>query len=252
MYREVAPSLALAPYVECFWTRRDERDGAAAPTEHRILPDGCIDLIFAFHPGPSGGLAEAYAVGTMTRAIVVPGDARVAMLGVRFHPGGASALLGLQASALTDLRVALRDAAPCLPDDTEEGLHAVDASGRVAALARALERLLPRAAAVDPLVDAASRWLRRTDGRLRVESLGDRLGVSRQHLARAFARHVGVTPKTFARVARVLAVVRRASGDPDPDWTRIALEHGYADQSHLTGEFRTLVGLTPGRWAAGA
>ena len=253
MYRELRPGAALAPYVECFWTRQS--DGAPAGSgpgsrEHRVLPDGCIDLIFAFHPGAIGGLADAYAVGTMTRAVVVPRDERVAMLGVRFHPGGAAALLGLEAAPLTDLRVALRDAAPSLPAGVEERLDGAGSEARVAALAAALEAMLPDSRPLDRLVAAAVEHVRRAEGRVRVEGLGAALGVTRQHLARAFAREVGVSPKTLARVARLHAVIRRARGEPEPRWGRLAHEMGYADQAHLCGEFRELVGLSPSRWAA--
>lgn len=34
------------------------------------------------------------------------------------------------------------------------------------------------------------------------------------------------------------------------DWARIASAAGYYDQSHLIAEFRDLVGLTPGAFAA--
>src|SRR5687767_6991777 len=140
MYSEAAPAAGLAAYVECFWTRHAGPAAAPAPAEHRVLPDGCIDLIFAFHPGAGGGLAESYAVGTMTRAVVVPADGRIALLGVRFRPGGASALLGLAADSLTDLRAAVRDAAPVLPADVEEQLdRAGGAERRIAALGAALE-----------------------------------------------------------------------------------------------------------------
>ena len=254
MYREHAPGAPLAPYVECFWTRRERGPAEpteAAATEHRVLPDGCIDLLFAFHPGPSGGLADASAVGTMTRALVVPRDSRVAMLGVRFHPGGATALLGCGAGPMTDVRVALRDAVAALPPDAEERVEgACGAEARVAALGTVLESCLPAARPVDRLVAAAVRRVRDTEGRLRVARLGDELGVSRQHLARAFARHVGVSPKTFARVVRLQALVRRARRAPLPRWSHLAQEVGYADQAHLCGEFREMVGVTPAQWAA--
>ncbi|MFL5579590.1 MAG: DUF6597 domain-containing transcriptional factor [Gemmatimonadaceae bacterium] len=245
MYRETAAPPALRPYVECLWTR----DPAGAPAaEHRVLPDGCIDLIFAF--AGDGALADAYAVGTMTRAIMVGPHDGAAMLGVRFHPGGASALLGCEASPLTDLRVPLRDAAPSLPPDVEARLHAAGEAARAVELCRALEGILPAARAVDPLVAAACARVRGAEGRLRVERLGDALGVTRQHLARAFARHVGVSPKTFARVARLQALVRRARSESDPRWSVLAAEMGFADQAHLCGEFRELVGVSPARFAA--
>ena len=69
-------------------------------------------------------------------------------------------------------------------------------------------------------------------------------GVSRQHLARAFAHHVGVSPKTFARVMRFRRAIAIARGGRE-GWAELAEELGYFDQSHLIADFREFAGETP-------
>jgi AraC-like DNA-binding protein len=81
-----------------------------------------------------------------------------------------------------------------------------------------------------------------------MERLCRELRVTRQHLARLFERDVGVAPKVVARVARVRHVMTLAGRQPA--WARIAAEAGYADQSHLIADFRTVVGATPAAWLA--
>jgi AraC-like DNA-binding protein len=74
------------------------------------------------------------------------------------------------------------------------------------------------------------------------------VGVTRQYLARAFRREVGITPKQLARIARMqraAAALRRGV-----DLARLAAELGYFDQSHLTHELRDLAGITPAAVAA--
>jgi AraC-like DNA-binding protein len=76
-----------------------------------------------------------------------------------------------------------------------------------------------------------------------------RIGLStRRYLARAFARHVGVPPKMFARVARVRKVLAKARVASKIDWTALALDAGYYDQAHLAGEVREITGRTPTEW----
>ena len=78
-YREYQPTAELLPYVECFWTY----EAAALQLGHRVLPDGCSDIVFS---RPSGGNPQLLLVGTMTRAGVFDLP-QGSVLGVRFRPG---------------------------------------------------------------------------------------------------------------------------------------------------------------------
>src|SRR3954453_7256576 len=107
-YREYAPSEKLRPFVACFWTH-DPTVGhdASSPSVHRVLPDGCIDVVLGF-AGRADEPESAMAVGTMTRALVLePGAWPECFVGVRFRPGKAAAFLAVPANELTDLRVSL-------------------------------------------------------------------------------------------------------------------------------------------------
>jgi AraC-like DNA-binding protein len=91
-------------------------------------------------------------------------------------------------------------------------------------------------------VAGLAAWVLRRRGRLTVERMADAAGVSRQHLTRAFRESVGVTPKLYCRLARFRAGLAHTGGD----WADVALELGYADQSHMIAEYREFSGLTPG------
>jgi AraC-like DNA-binding protein len=255
-YREYPPSAELLPFVECFWTREAGMPGrvGAGPAQHRVLPDGCIDVVLAFSAG--GDESESpMVVGTMTRALVLDAMSEpVCFVGVRFRPGKATAFLALPASEVTDLRVSIDDVWP----DAEQVRDTLAASRDVVARLRALERILlrrlaPHARVEQHDVDEAVRRMIESGGSLGITRLAPSLGVTRQHLARRFAQLVGVSPKTFARVVRLNRVVERVrlvpAGQP-VNWSALALELGYYDQSHLVDEFREMTGLTPTAWRA--
>ena len=217
-YREIPPTSLLSSWVECFWTRAN--DGAAG--EQRVLPDGCADLVFDLTDG------QGTAVGTMTRPLILPPGSVHEFFGVRFRPGRAAAFLRIPLAEITDARVPLRD--------IWKGWDGrIDLPSLEAELIR---RLRPDR---DRRVDAAVEQI--ANGAARVEDVARAIGISRQHLARQFLHHVGVSPKTFARVMRF----RRLLGaiDGAADWADVAAQHGYYDQSHLIGEFRELAGTTP-------
>jgi AraC-like DNA-binding protein len=60
-----------------------------------------------------------------------------------------------------------------------------------------------------------------------------------------------VSPKVFARVVRLGRVIERVRAVPAEapiNWSTLALDLGYYDQSHLVDEFREMTGVTPTAW----
>lgn len=81
-------------------------------------------------------------------------------------------------------------------------------------------------------------------------SLGDLAklaGVHPVHLASTFRRHMGCTIGEYVRQRRVNYASGRL-GAPDVPLATIALESGFADQSHFTRVFRRLMGVTPAQY----
>ena len=113
-----------------------------------------------------------------------------------------------------------------------------------------MARRLPAAPEPPRDVRAAVRIVLDTGGRTTVDALARTLGVTRQHLARRFAQHVGVPPKTLCRIVRARRVIERVRGARDVNWSAVALDAGYYDQAHLIADFGELTGLTPDRWLA--
>jgi AraC-like DNA-binding protein len=68
-------------------------------------------------------------------------------------------------------------------------------------------------------------------------------GVHSVHLATAFRRHLGCTPGEYVRRCRVEFACRRlVTGTP---LAELALDAGFAHQSHFCRVFKTVTGMTP-------
>ncbi|TDL44456.1 helix-turn-helix domain-containing protein [Kocuria rosea] len=75
--------------------------------------------------------------------------------------------------------------------------------------------------------------------------LARQLHVSERSLQRLAARFVGMPPQLLLRRRRLQEAAERMRADPAADLGALAAELGFADQSHLTREFRSVLGATP-------
>ncbi len=257
-YFEHDPPADLAGHVECFWTRVPDSHTPAESRIHRVLPDGCVDIVIGFGGDGSSGarsleVTQAMGVGAMTRPIVISGRMPDFYVGVRFRPGHAMSALGVPAAELTDDRIAYSSISEASENDLELLSRLETNEERLAAVIALVRRRLLGATYVPLSVRAAIQTITVAHGNLRVAGVADEIGITRQQLARQFATHVGVTPKTFARVMRARAALARADAaraayPREIDWSAIACDLGYYDQPHFIDDFKALTGVTPSRW----
>jgi AraC family transcriptional regulator len=88
------------------------------------------------------------------------------------------------------------------------------------------------------------------DGELSLTVLADIACLSPYHFSRSFKEAAGVGPQRYVIQRRVERAKRLMRQTRQP-LTLIALEAGFADQSHFTIAFRREIGVTPGRFRAG-
>lgn len=85
----------------------------------------------------------------------------------------------------------------------------------------------------------------RRQGRLRLERLYRRLEVSGRHFNQTFQSATGLTPKALCRVLRLNSVLAAVDPTRKINWTDLAHDADYSDQSHFNREFRHFTGMTP-------
>ena len=225
--REHRPPTVLAEWLDRVWERPPGEGGPA-----RILPDGCIDVVFS----PSRGLRLVGANTVAFLSDVEPGEA---VVGARMVPGGAPALLGIAAPAQLDRRVALRDVIGDPGARLEQRLY--EAPDPVVPLADWLVERSLAALRPDPLVRATIEGL--ATGQARVGRLATTLGVSERGLRRRVTTAVGYGPKRLARVLRLRRALALAQNGED--LAAAAFAAGYADQAHLGHDCSELAGVPP-------
>jgi len=116
--------------------------------------------------------------------------------------------------------------------------------------------ILAASAACDTEVDRVGPgWVREArellDARLReapsLRTIAHAVGVHPVHFAAVFRRFYGCSVGEYLRRRR-LDQARRRLAETNESLAEIAMEAGFADQSHMTRVFRRFVGVTPGQY----
>lgn len=241
---EQAPRPALRPFIQRFLV-------VEFPSLHRDahLPDTRPVAAFSFRGRVriDGGAWAPPTAFTGLRETLRAHEHwhEHAVLLATFTPVGAAAFLGPSleefVGTTTDLAGLL--APPVELDRLCEQLAGADDHGRRITMVEDFLLARVRVSAPDPLVAAAIAWLERGAGNTRIDDLTRYIGLSQSALERRFRRVVGVSPKRFASVVRLLRAVRlRATG---ADSTAVAHAAGYFDQSHFIHDFRRATGSSP-------
>ncbi|RJL34662.1 AraC family transcriptional regulator [Bailinhaonella thermotolerans] len=207
-----------------------------------------VQVAWAGRSGPAGRM-RAVVAGLHLGAAELRQEGPARGVWVRLTPLGARALLGVPASEPAGRAAELADVVPELAD-LPERLAARPHGARREVLEDALLAGLARhgeRAARSP-VGAALAALRRAG---RVEEAARLLGCSRRHLGAVVRSELGVTPKEYQRLVRFEAARGRlvaAARAGEAGLAAVAAASGFADQAHLSREWRAMAGCTPTEW----
>jgi AraC-like DNA-binding protein len=244
------PTPVLSPYLVAApegWAKT-----RGQPTSLREVPFPGIPLILNLGApweivGPDGRreLRTSFVAGLHTAPSVVHAAPTWRCIELRLTPLAAHRLLGVPMHELANRTVELDDLLPRM-DELATRLRETPSWSERFDL---VEALLVRGLGDSPAPPAAVAWswqqLRRSGGRIPIRTIASELGWSHRRLISRFREHIGLTPKTAARVLRFdRAVAALRSTAPRP-LAEIAFACGYFDQAHLNRDFRDLAGTTP-------
>lgn len=257
---QIHPALrGLVDRIEGYEFRLDPRavhHGVPSPTATVIISfDEPLDVQWLDglrHPRADGSLRVRHwlhASGLHTEPALIHTHGVQHGIQLNLTPAGCRALLG---TPMGPLHLALVDHAD-LPLGVPDPLHARLAEAGWSERFRLLDDHLIRTAGrcdTWPPNDLAHAWrlFGERRGKVGVSELADELGWSRRHLVKRFTAEFGLPPRDIGRLHRFGVAQHYAK--TGASWTTVAAYAGYADQAHLTREFRSLVGRTPTDWRA--
>ena len=244
----------LAQFVEALWWSQTDQQ---RHERERALPTGSITLVINLGPDPirifrdeadSVGLRFLHSVvwGPQTRYVIRDLNRKGEVVGIHFRPGMAGAVLGVPASELADRFTSLEDLWGSRASALRDRLLDTDGPEQKLECIQQLLAQRRRPLLAHPAVLYALRELSGPEAPS-IETVRSHTGYGAKRFIELFREATGLTPKLYSRIRRFQRVLQQAScSGGSPDWARIAAEIGYTDQAHLTHEFRSFAGITPG------
>ncbi|KAA0993521.1 helix-turn-helix transcriptional regulator [Dyadobacter aurulentus] len=240
------PAPCLSPYVKAFVVIE------SSDTQiNRLLPDTCVvaairlngDVLFKEDSGDIrlpmwslSGLRKSYSI--------VEYGKNSANILVQFREGGAAAFFNLPVHELFGLNVSLDNFfKPSELAVLEEQLqHVVSIEQKVGIVQQFFMARISYQKA-DLLIADSVKKIKAANGLINVRNLSDSLYISLDAFEKRFRKSVGTTPKRFADIVRMQALITQV--EATGTLLEPALDAGFFDQSHFIRDFKKFTGLTP-------
>ncbi|MDQ0644841.1 AraC family transcriptional regulator [Microbacterium murale] len=240
-FHRLPPPTQAGELVEWFWVpewsiepgRTSRQHVVAYPALNLVVDPGGVELVGASTTATHRDLVgRGWAVGALLKPASV--------------------------AVLVDDPSVLRDDstpfdAPDLLAAVRQAMESGDDSRRERAALVFSEWLIEKVGLVGPAARQANEMatLLMADAAItRAEDAAVRLSMSVRTLQRLAHRHVGLPPAAMIRRRRLQEAAQRVREQPDVDLSTLAADLGYADHSHLTNDFRTVLGIAPSTYRA--
>lgn len=223
----------------------------------KLLPEGVIEIIVdltetpkrLFNPDDFSQYTyykRSWISGERDRHIIIEAAPDLAMVILRFRPGGAYPFFRFPLAEITNHVLALEDViGPSQADELRSRiLEAVGGKAKTLAAEQFL-RSCTTALEPDPLLQYAIERLQHAPSTIPVATLANEIGITNKHLIDIFRKKVGLRPKVFSRIMRFQKVMHLIHKQREVDWADVAFRCGYYDQAHFIKDFQAFSGIAP-------
>jgi len=246
-HQEIAPPAALRDTIKCFWY--DCIDFGKVPSNFEVVPDGYAEIIFHFGSACSlftaSGLQllpSPFLVGLLNQPVVFHSQNQLEIIAIRCFPWAVFDLLGLPPGQ-DGVRVVAHPIAQ-LHAPLQQLIQAGSIAAALAEVAHYCEQARARVAP-DSLLGKAGAALQTAHGTLPVSQVAAAAHATVRTLERRFKQAAGYSVKDVSGLMRFEQVRNHLWHNPAANLAGLAQELGYADQAHLSREFKRYSGTTP-------
>ncbi|TRW26449.1 AraC family transcriptional regulator [Flavobacterium zepuense] len=249
MHREFEPPIVLKDAIKCFWY--EKRNFGKQGFE--VVPDGYTEIIFYFGDRLSISdkdglkpLPSPFMIGLLNNPVAFYSENTVEIIAIRCYPWAVFNLLGLPSNK-SGVSVFEHPVASLQPD-LQECINSEKIDEAVNLLQHYLG-IMPPHSVPNGMLNKAGAAMRKANGTLPVNEVAGAAHATIRTLERKFKESSGHTVKDISGLIRFEQVRNQLLLYPDANLAGLAEELGYADQSHLSREFKRYCGTTPAAFA---
>lgn len=251
-YYTFDPNDTLSSFIKCYWTLEAPKE--INPEKQRIVPDGCMEMIFHYGDLYKQYLADGtyviqpkcFVFGQVTQPLDIEPTGKTGIFAVRFLPDGFTPCTDFPIHAIENKAFPLEELFGSDGIDLEnEVLYAKSSEERVKIVERFLTKIITNSKVIDRITKSSITMILELNGQLSIDELSDNLNINRRQLERKFATAVGVSPKQLSKIIRLQATLKMIADDNFSSLTSVAYSGNYYDQAHFIKDFKEFTGVSP-------
>lgn len=258
-YKTLVPQPSLKAFVKCYWTLDAPKE--VEPERQRIVPDGCMEMIFHhgdlyrqyLADGSSILQPRCFVFGQISKYLEIAPTGTTGIFAVRFYPGGFSPFATLPLTELENRAVALE--LLFNGEGVQLGKSILDASNlqeRVEIIEEFLLKNLHSATVKDRVVRSSVELIMHLNGQVSSNELSGHQNLSTRQFERKFGAAIGLSPKQLSKIVRLQTTLKMLADRQFSSLTAVAYEGDYYDQAHFIKDFKEFTGMTPKQFYAGS
>lgn len=236
----ISPHEKLRPYISSYNILFPDKNMLSE--KYTLIPDASGTLSFVY----DGKCIKGELWGASTRINVIGNEANnySFLLLVELKPCGLYQFTGVDQKEVTDLRIDLdvvdKSLNTAICNLLEQAIDVSDLTNRLNAIFLShmvdVYKTNTTIGLVEKIID--------NNGLLHVKELSILGNYSERHLNRLFYQHIGMSVKLFSRVVRINSAIGQLQNSKS-NFTLIAQQAGFYDQSHFISDFKALCGVSP-------
>ncbi len=250
-FTSINPQLALQPFVKQFVLYEGKSNSCVI---QNLIPGNFQNICFVLSGSIQLRTAEgkvpilrSYALGQISQPNKIMYYEYIKVLAIYFKPTAMYQLFGFPMSQFTNSRIDFELIAGAEGISLVEKIFGTcDLKSQIKIIEKyLLQKTLKKSLVTTKQIEYASDLIQCRNGNIKMKYLLSKVNMCERNFERCFIEKIGISPKTFSRIARINKALRMIELMPNYTSRDITYQLNYTDPAHFSHDFKKISGKTP-------